>query len=156
MPATTSPTPLVRPSYSAFAASSVVARSPHRQQRTSIPGREQLPRASWRFTALRWAGIMNGTCNFILTTMKETGRDFDDVLAEAQDKVGPPLAPHRPPHTHTHTHGPLARTQPSYQNAARCGTAWTGSHRISWWWLTRVIAFPPRCRATPRPLRTST
>jgi homoserine dehydrogenase len=30
------------------------------------------------------AGILNGTCNFILTTMKETGRDFDDVLAEAQ------------------------------------------------------------------------
>jgi len=30
------------------------------------------------------AGIMNGTCNFILTTMKETGRAFDDVLAEAQ------------------------------------------------------------------------
>ena len=30
------------------------------------------------------AGIMNGTCNFILTTMKETGRGFDDVLAEAQ------------------------------------------------------------------------
>lgn len=32
------------------------------------------------------AGIMNGTCNFILTTMKETGRAFDDVLAEAQAK----------------------------------------------------------------------
>jgi homoserine dehydrogenase len=30
------------------------------------------------------AGILNGTCNFILTTMKETGRDFDDVLNEAQ------------------------------------------------------------------------
>ena len=30
------------------------------------------------------AGILNGTCNFILTTMKETGRGFDDVLAEAQ------------------------------------------------------------------------
>ena len=30
------------------------------------------------------AGILNGTCNFILTTMKETGRSFDDVLAEAQ------------------------------------------------------------------------
>jgi len=30
------------------------------------------------------AGILNGTCNFILTTMKETGRAFDDVLAEAQ------------------------------------------------------------------------
>jgi homoserine dehydrogenase len=29
-------------------------------------------------------GILNGTCNYILTTMRETGRDFDDVLAEAQ------------------------------------------------------------------------
>lgn len=31
-------------------------------------------------------GILNGTCNYILTTMRETGRDFDDVLKEAQDK----------------------------------------------------------------------
>lgn len=31
-------------------------------------------------------GILNGTCNYILTTMRETGRHFDDVLAEAQDK----------------------------------------------------------------------
>ena len=30
-------------------------------------------------------GILNGTCNYILTTMRETGRDFADVLAEAQD-----------------------------------------------------------------------
>ena len=30
------------------------------------------------------AGILNGTCNFILTTMKNEGRDFEDVLAEAQ------------------------------------------------------------------------
>lgn len=29
-------------------------------------------------------GILNGTCNFILTEMFETGRAFDDVLAEAQ------------------------------------------------------------------------
>jgi len=29
-------------------------------------------------------GILNGTCNYILTTMRETGRDFGDVLAEAQ------------------------------------------------------------------------
>lgn len=29
-------------------------------------------------------GILNGTCNYILTTMRETGRPFDDVLAEAQ------------------------------------------------------------------------
>ena len=30
------------------------------------------------------AGIINGTINFILTDMKEKGRDFDDVLKEAQ------------------------------------------------------------------------
>ena len=30
------------------------------------------------------AGIINGTVNFILTDMKEKGRDFDDVLKEAQ------------------------------------------------------------------------
>ncbi len=32
----------------------------------------------------RIAGILNGTCNYILTTMRETGRDFASVLAEAQ------------------------------------------------------------------------
>lgn len=31
------------------------------------------------------AGILNGTCNYILTTMKETGRSFEDVLKEAQE-----------------------------------------------------------------------
>jgi homoserine dehydrogenase len=30
-------------------------------------------------------GILNGTCNFILTKMENEGRDFDDVLKEAQD-----------------------------------------------------------------------
>jgi homoserine dehydrogenase len=30
------------------------------------------------------AGIINGTCNFILTEMWEKGRDFQDVLKEAQ------------------------------------------------------------------------
>ena len=29
-------------------------------------------------------GILNGTCNYMLTDMRETGRPFDDVLAEAQ------------------------------------------------------------------------
>lgn len=29
-------------------------------------------------------GILNGTCNYILTMMRETGRPFADVLAEAQ------------------------------------------------------------------------
>ncbi len=30
-------------------------------------------------------GIMNGTCNYILTAMRETKREFSDVLKEAQD-----------------------------------------------------------------------
>lgn len=30
-------------------------------------------------------GILNGTCNYILTAMRESGRAFDDVLSEAQD-----------------------------------------------------------------------
>lgn len=30
------------------------------------------------------AGIINGTCNLILSTMRDTGRSFDDVLKEAQ------------------------------------------------------------------------
>jgi homoserine dehydrogenase len=29
-------------------------------------------------------GILNGTCNYILTEMRDTGREFGDVLAEAQ------------------------------------------------------------------------
>ncbi len=34
---------------------------------------------------IQWlAGIINGTGNFILTEMRDHGRDFDDVLAEAQ------------------------------------------------------------------------
>ena len=32
----------------------------------------------------RLYGILSGTCNYILTTMRETGRDFGAVLAEAQ------------------------------------------------------------------------
>lgn len=30
-------------------------------------------------------GILNGTCNYILTTMEHEGRDFDEVLREAQE-----------------------------------------------------------------------
>ena len=30
------------------------------------------------------SGILNGTCNYILSTMEDTGRAFDDVLSEAQ------------------------------------------------------------------------
>jgi len=34
---------------------------------------------------LTWiGGILNGTCNYILTAMRESARDFADVLAEAQ------------------------------------------------------------------------
>jgi len=31
-------------------------------------------------------GIMNGTCNYILTRMSEEKKDFDEILAEAQQK----------------------------------------------------------------------
>ena len=31
-------------------------------------------------------GILNGTCNYILTEMRETGRGFGEVLKEAQEK----------------------------------------------------------------------
>jgi len=35
---------------------------------------------------IEWlAGIINGTGNFILTEMRDKGREFDDVLAEAQE-----------------------------------------------------------------------
>ncbi|MBE7218701.1 MAG: homoserine dehydrogenase, partial [Caulobacteraceae bacterium] len=33
---------------------------------------------------LRIAGILNGTCNYILSEMESSGRDFPEVLAEAQ------------------------------------------------------------------------
>ena len=52
-------------------------------------------------------GILNGTCNFILSTMEDTGRDFDDVLAEAQangdglfQRVHPYLVPRDHPLAH--------------------------------------------------------
>ena len=32
----------------------------------------------------RVMGVMNGTCNYILTQMEETGGSYDDILAEAQ------------------------------------------------------------------------
>ncbi|MGQ0526655.1 MAG: homoserine dehydrogenase [Alphaproteobacteria bacterium] len=40
--------------------------------------------AANRFTGLY--GILNGTCNYILTQMRETGRSFADILKEAQEK----------------------------------------------------------------------
>lgn len=36
-------------------------------------------------TMQRVVGIMNGTCNYMLTQMEETGRDFDTILKDAQD-----------------------------------------------------------------------
>jgi len=36
-------------------------------------------------TITRLTGILNGTCNYILSTMRATGREFSDVLKEAQD-----------------------------------------------------------------------
>jgi homoserine dehydrogenase len=30
-------------------------------------------------------GVLNGTCNYILTTMEDQGREFDDILAECQN-----------------------------------------------------------------------
>ena len=33
----------------------------------------------------RVQGILNGTCNYILTTMREEGRGFDEVLKDAQE-----------------------------------------------------------------------
>ena len=36
--------------------------------------------------ATRVMGVMNGTCNYILTEMERTGADYADVLAEAQLK----------------------------------------------------------------------
>ena len=35
----------------------------------------------------RVSGILNGTCNFILTQMEDTGRDYADIFAEA-DRLG--------------------------------------------------------------------
>ena len=35
---------------------------------------------------VRVSGILNGTCNYILSEMSETGRDFESVLKEAQEK----------------------------------------------------------------------
>ncbi len=37
-------------------------------------------------TIERIYGILNGTCNYILTVMRESGRSFADVLADAQKK----------------------------------------------------------------------
>ena len=39
-------------------------------------------------------GILNGTCNYILTEMREKGLNFDEVLKDAQEKVMQRQIPH--------------------------------------------------------------
>ena len=68
-----------------------------RRQASRSPSRPRSPAASRSSrrcaraspaTACRGIyGILNGTCNYILTTMRESGREFAEVLAEAQ-KLG--------------------------------------------------------------------
>jgi len=38
-------------------------------------------------------GIVNGTCNYILSRMKLEGAEFADVLADAQNSVTPRRRP---------------------------------------------------------------
>jgi homoserine dehydrogenase len=49
-----------------------------------IPILRVLRRALFADRIIRLRGILNGTCNFILSEMGKTGRDFQDVLTEAQ------------------------------------------------------------------------
>ena len=63
------------------------ARASRRRSRAASRSSRRCARA-WPATGSRGvSGILNGTCNYILTTMRETGRDFAEVLAEAQ-KLG--------------------------------------------------------------------
>jgi homoserine dehydrogenase len=49
-----------------------------------IPILRVLRRALFADRLVQLRGILNGTCNFILSEMAESGRDFQDVLREAQ------------------------------------------------------------------------
>jgi len=49
-----------------------------------IPIIKALRESLWSSEIRRVYGILNGTCNYILTLMMTEGRAFDDVLAEAQ------------------------------------------------------------------------
>lgn len=49
-----------------------------------IPILRVLRRALFADRIVRLRGILNGTCNFILSEMSQSGRDFQDVLKEAQ------------------------------------------------------------------------
>jgi homoserine dehydrogenase len=53
----------------------------------AIPAVKTLREALAGDTVKEICGILNGTCNYILTTMRETGRAFDDILKDAQ-KLG--------------------------------------------------------------------
>ncbi|MEO1543363.1 MAG: homoserine dehydrogenase, partial [Pseudomonadota bacterium] len=52
----------------------------------SIPVIKSLREALVPNSFERVYGILNGTCNYILTTMQEEGAAFDDVLKDAQEK----------------------------------------------------------------------
>ncbi|MBP3868588.1 MAG: homoserine dehydrogenase [Solobacterium sp.] len=52
-----------------------------------IPWMSNLTRIKRLESVLSFRGILNGTTNYILTRMEETGRDFEECLAEAQ-KLG--------------------------------------------------------------------
>jgi homoserine dehydrogenase len=49
-----------------------------------IPIIRALRRSLFADRTIRIRGILNGTCNFILSEMAESGREFQDVLAQAQ------------------------------------------------------------------------
>lgn len=49
-----------------------------------IPIIRVLQRCLFADRIVRLRGILNGTCNFILSQMDETGRDFEDILGQAQ------------------------------------------------------------------------
>ncbi len=52
----------------------------------AIPVVESFRRGLAANPIARMAGILNGTCNYILTTMERSHASFDDVLADAQAK----------------------------------------------------------------------
>ena len=59
-------------------------------------------------------GILNGTCNYILTVMRETGRAFADVLKEAQASATPrPIPPSTSTGSTRRTSSPSSPASPS-------------------------------------------
>ena len=63
------------------------ARASRRRSPAASRSSRRCARASPATASRRVYGILNGTCNYILTTMRESGREFAEVLAEAQ-KLG--------------------------------------------------------------------